>query len=144
MMCPRCENKVSSHIGSMFNTQQICLMCAGIERRHPAYSDAREAEGAAVQKGDYNFVGIGLPDDLMTRARAMEILIPDHLKKAEEKFAALSRDDIFACLLLFFGEEKATTYVEEAEHLEGQDYLRRRFHSLEAVCRDLTLYFDPD
>jgi hypothetical protein len=42
----------------------ICFNCSDLERAHPKYREAREAELEALKRGDYNFPGIGKPDDL--------------------------------------------------------------------------------
>jgi len=42
----------------------ICETCAGRERRHPEFEEARRAEEAAVRNGDFEFPGIGKPGDL--------------------------------------------------------------------------------
>ena len=49
---------------SMFNTEEICMECKEKERKHPMYETAREADRQAVLSGNYNFKGIGKPDDL--------------------------------------------------------------------------------
>lgn len=48
----------------MFNTEMICMDCKSKERKHPKYEEAREAERQAVLNGNYNFEGIGKPNDL--------------------------------------------------------------------------------
>jgi len=48
----------------MFNTQICCTKCIELERAHPDFPKAREAELNAFKEGDYNYPGIGLPDDL--------------------------------------------------------------------------------
>jgi hypothetical protein len=42
----------------------ICFNCSDLERSHPKYLEAREAELEALKRGDYNFPGIGKPADL--------------------------------------------------------------------------------
>ena len=49
---------------SVFNEQVICLGCISIEQAHPSFPEALAAEEAAVRRGDLNFPGIGLPQDL--------------------------------------------------------------------------------
>ena len=49
---------------SRFNTDIICDPCEKLERAHPKYREAQEAELAAVKAGNYNFPGIGKPADL--------------------------------------------------------------------------------
>lgn len=67
MTCERCGEESLSFTTSMFNTERICLGCAATERAHPAYEDARRIESEAVLAGDFNFPGVGLPDDLRRR-----------------------------------------------------------------------------
>lgn len=64
MICDRCRRPTSVSTGSYFNTEQICLECDEAERAHPSYEEALRVELAAVRSGDFNFPGIGLPDDL--------------------------------------------------------------------------------
>ena len=49
---------------SRFNQNQICMVCDDKERAHPSYAEAAAVELAAVQRGDYNFPGVGLPAEL--------------------------------------------------------------------------------
>jgi hypothetical protein len=44
---------------SIFNTHMVCLACKDLEEKHPRYQEARDAEAAAIRRGDYNFKGIG-------------------------------------------------------------------------------------
>ena len=43
---------------------QSGIPCQGKEKQHPDYERAREAELAAIRKGNWNFEGIGKPQDL--------------------------------------------------------------------------------
>ena len=58
--CDRCGKQTTSHIMSMFNTQDLCLECKDKEKKSPRYEEARRAEEAAVRSGNPNFKGIGL------------------------------------------------------------------------------------
>jgi hypothetical protein len=62
--CHRCGQKSASFIGSYFNTELLCFDCRQKEEAHPRYREAVAAECAACQAGDFNFPGIGKPDDL--------------------------------------------------------------------------------
>lgn len=64
MRCERCFKETLCTTMSMFNTQTICMDCKGKERAHPRYKEATDTELAAVQAGNRNFAGIGLPADL--------------------------------------------------------------------------------
>jgi hypothetical protein len=64
MICERCNTETNIVKCSFFNTQTCCLKCIETESRHPKYMEAKEAELAAVKSGDFNFEGIGLPEDL--------------------------------------------------------------------------------
>jgi hypothetical protein len=48
----------------MFNTQICCPECIELERAHPDFPKAQEAELDSIVEGNYNFSGIGLPADL--------------------------------------------------------------------------------
>lgn len=62
--CDRCGAETISTTMSYFNTDIICPACDDAERAHPRFAEAREVELKHVQTGDFNFRGIGLPDDL--------------------------------------------------------------------------------
>lgn len=64
MKCDWCKKETTIFKMSYFCTDNICPECEERERRHPMYEQAREAERQAVLAGDYNFPGIGKPDDL--------------------------------------------------------------------------------
>ena len=64
MNCERCRGEAFSSTCSRFNTEQICRPCEEREKAHPEYPRAKARELEAVKRGDYNFPGIGLPDDL--------------------------------------------------------------------------------
>lgn len=57
--CERCGKETRGTIMSFFNTQTICMECSEAERKHPRYAEARDADVAAIRRGDYNFPGIG-------------------------------------------------------------------------------------
>tara|TARA_R100001463_G_scaffold53063_1_gene104005 strand:+ start:3179 stop:3301 length:123 start_codon:yes stop_codon:yes gene_type:complete len=40
------------------------MECKDKERKHPKFKEAQDAEHQAVKNGNYNFGGIGKPDDL--------------------------------------------------------------------------------
>ena len=62
--CDRCGEENTATIMSYFNTDTLCMACKEKERAHPDFERAREAEIAEVQKGNYNYPGIGKPADL--------------------------------------------------------------------------------
>lgn len=49
---------------SKFNTEKICFDCKDAEEKHPLYPEADRAEIQAIERGDFNFRGIGAPNDL--------------------------------------------------------------------------------
>jgi hypothetical protein len=49
---------------SRFNTQLCCVSCLLREQAHPRFPEALAAEEDAVRRGDMNFPGVGLPQDL--------------------------------------------------------------------------------
>lgn len=62
--CDRCNGDAKVSIMSRFNADTLCMACDQQERGRRDYTVAREAEVKAVDAGDYNFPGIGLPDDV--------------------------------------------------------------------------------
>lgn len=64
LYCDRCKKKTSLHFTSMFNAEHICRDCQQLEIEHPQFEKAREAVIDSVSRGDYEFHGIGLPDNL--------------------------------------------------------------------------------
>jgi len=64
MTCDRCGKETISSTMSYFNTDTICPECDDRERAHPLFQEARDAELEACKRGDFNFIGIGLPFDL--------------------------------------------------------------------------------
>lgn len=63
-ICERCNNKTSSTKMSYFNKEMCCPACIKKEREHPKFKEAQEAEMLECLKGNYNFEGIGKPEDL--------------------------------------------------------------------------------
>lgn len=62
--CDRCGEKTNGLTMSIFNTDMVCIYCLIKEQEHPKYKEAKRVEHEHVKNGDYNFKGIGLPDDL--------------------------------------------------------------------------------
>lgn len=62
--CDRCGKTGDAMIKSYFNMDDLCMDCKDKEKAHPRYQEAVDAECEAVQRGDLNFPGIGLPPDL--------------------------------------------------------------------------------
>ena len=63
-ICDRCDEETIITTMSLFNTQQCCPECIEKERAHPKFPEARTAELDALEAGNYNYKGIGLPPDL--------------------------------------------------------------------------------
>lgn len=63
MVCQRCDKETEHFTVSFFNTDLICMKCNEIEKLHPKYEEAKRIEHSEVVKGNYNYEGIGLPDD---------------------------------------------------------------------------------
>lgn len=62
--CDRCGGDAAISTMSRFNTDTICASCEKKEKAHPRYKEAQEAELREVRRGNYNYKGIGKPDDL--------------------------------------------------------------------------------
>jgi len=64
MNCQRCYSTDKITTGSYFNTEMICMKCKEREENHEMYDMAKKEEAKQVRAGNYNFEGIGLPNDL--------------------------------------------------------------------------------
>ena len=64
MKCDRCSNDSFGVTMSLFNTDMCCEVCLEMERAHPEFPKARARELDELSKGNFNFPGIGLPEDL--------------------------------------------------------------------------------
>jgi len=62
--CERCKKETTHTIMSLFNQEMCCKECIEKERAHPKFKEATSQQLEEMQKGNYNFSGIGLPDDL--------------------------------------------------------------------------------
>jgi len=62
-VCERCWKHPAQTV-SVFNTDLLCDGCWRRECKHPKHGEAVAAVQAAMNRGDYLFAGIGLPDDL--------------------------------------------------------------------------------
>jgi hypothetical protein len=62
--CERCKGESTSFKGSYFNAEMICMPCKEKEEKHELYQLAVQEENKQVRMGNYNFEGIGLPNDL--------------------------------------------------------------------------------
>ena len=63
-LCDRCGKMKSGFTMSIFNTDWICTDCEDLETRHPKFQEARKLEAEQCRKGNNNYEGIGLPEDL--------------------------------------------------------------------------------
>ncbi|MBU1249470.1 MAG: gamma-glutamylcyclotransferase [Proteobacteria bacterium] len=64
MKCDRCGKSTNTFRMSWFNTDNLCPKCVEKEKNHPMYAKAKEVEHNEVLAKNYNFPGIGKPDDL--------------------------------------------------------------------------------
>jgi hypothetical protein len=65
--CHRCGIESRGFGFSMFNTQMICMDCVIEEKDHPDFKMARDEEYRQVASGNLNFIGVGLPEDLLKK-----------------------------------------------------------------------------
>lgn len=63
-ICERCFIITKTFNMSYFNTDMCCPECIAKEKAHPKYKEAKRIENEECSKGNFNFPGIGLPDDL--------------------------------------------------------------------------------
>ena len=63
-LCDRCKRMAKTLRMSWFNTQCICNLWEAKEMAHERVQEAVKAEREAVAKGDLNYPGIGLPEEL--------------------------------------------------------------------------------
>ena len=62
--CDRCRSETLTLMMSVFNTEMCCFDCIDKEKQHPKYDEACRAEIEATMNLDFNYPGIGKPDDL--------------------------------------------------------------------------------
>lgn len=67
MLCDRCGKPTVASTVSFFDTSTICPKCEAIEKAHPAWEAAHRKEEEMVLAGNYNFEGVGLPNDLQIK-----------------------------------------------------------------------------
>lgn len=64
MKCDRCKKDTTIWTMSYFNTDKLCPECEQREIEHPDFKRAKNIELEHCLRGNLNFPGIGLPDDL--------------------------------------------------------------------------------
>jgi len=64
MQCKRCGQERTGAVSSMFDGEIICRDCHNREKSHPKYQLAFHSVKEAVNRGNYRYGGIGLPEDL--------------------------------------------------------------------------------
>ena len=65
MLCDRCKKENAKLLFlSAFNEENICISCKEKEEKHTLYKDALRAARKALEEGNFDFKGIGLPKDL--------------------------------------------------------------------------------
>ena len=62
--CERCSVKAKTITMSWFNIQMICNDCDKKELNHKDIDKAKSLELEQVKKGNYNYMGMCLPNDL--------------------------------------------------------------------------------
>lgn len=62
--CDRCYKETIVTTMSFFDASMCCPDCIKVEKTHPQYEEAHRREVEEVKRGNYNFPGIGLPNDL--------------------------------------------------------------------------------
>lgn len=82
--CERCGRESSTLTGSWFNEQMICPQCDYLEHEHPLIEEAKRVERQQCLNGNYNFQGIGLPEDLKEVSRIAGTIAHTEKKKFEK------------------------------------------------------------
>jgi hypothetical protein len=72
MNCERCGEETTITTMSFFNTDIVCMECNDLEKQHPGFAAAHEADQEEVAKGNYNFKGVGLPEGYTEWARTTQ------------------------------------------------------------------------
>lgn len=108
MICERCGKETNTHKTSRFNTQDICMECEAIERKHPDYQRAKEVEMEAVKLGNHWFEGIGLPDDLK---KTVVVGMKVGLKPQEMRDLALAVQEITEWVIKEKPHYKVVNYI---------------------------------
>ena len=62
--CHRCLQSSPCYTMSWFNRELICGDCDDKEHQHPQIEEAKRADWEACKAGNWNFPGIGKPQDL--------------------------------------------------------------------------------
>jgi hypothetical protein len=62
--CDRCYQPTTTFSRSYFNGDVICDDCKEKEKAHPLYIEAKRIENQEIDRGNFTFPGIGLPEDL--------------------------------------------------------------------------------
>jgi len=84
MICARCLKDVFWTIMSKFNGDIICEECEEVERNHPDFEYALEERRKALERGDFNFRGIGWPGKdgrAEKRRKGVRYEIPEKVKR---------------------------------------------------------------
>lgn len=92
--CDRCCEPTTVTTMSRFNQDMICNPCEKKEKEHPQYKEASDAELAECKKGNYNFVGIGLPYDLKNKMNKAAIFFSDPVDRRLEKPQVITLPDL--------------------------------------------------
>ena len=72
--CQRCTGKTHGITTmSMFNNDILCMPCKNKEVAHPLYGAAVDMDNNEIKKGNYNFEGMGLPNELKHNAEGIEV-----------------------------------------------------------------------
>lgn len=63
LKCDRCGKKSNMLRMSFFNEEECCENCLLIEQLHDEYKAAKQKEHEECLKGNYNYEGVGLPNN---------------------------------------------------------------------------------
>ena len=66
--CAWCKGEANPNTMSYFSKDTICSNCKNLEEKHPMYGKAQKVEIEQIKLGNFNYEGIGVPNDLREMA----------------------------------------------------------------------------
>jgi len=116
----------------------LCLTCIDKEKRHKDYQAAADAELEAVKRGERNYPGIGLPEDLKPKKMLFSLFIRRYNRNLQFDTLPALRNGLskyFSYSELEKGiVEKLTTFNVK---VFGESYYKNNY-------QDIDVYYYPE